>query len=157
MRSPPSIARPRSRPITAAPAPLPERSRSITKTSSSLHRPSIARPSTGCSRRQLHLGRVAGLLDKRRSAGKVRRCHGDLHLRNVCLHDGAPTLFDCIEFNDEFACIDVLYDVAFLLMDLIQRGLDEHAALLFNRYLDLTGDNDGLPALPLFLSARAAV
>ena len=106
---------------------------------------------------QLHLGRVAGLLDKRRSAGKVRRCHGDLHLRNVCLHDGAPTLFDCIEFNDEFACIDVLYDVAFLLMDLIQRGLDEHAALLFNRYLDLTGDNDGLPALPLFLSARAAV
>jgi uncharacterized protein len=106
---------------------------------------------------QNHLGRLPALLDARRSAGKVRRCHGDLHLRNVCLHDGAPTLFDCIEFSDEFACIDVLYDLAFLLMDLIQRGLAEHANLVFNRYLDRTGESGGLPALPLFLSARAAV
>lgn len=103
------------------------------------------------------LAGVGALLDARRRAGKVRRCHGDLHLRNICLHDGKPTLFDCIEFSDDFACIDVLYDLAFLLMDLTQRGLDAHANLVFNRYLDRSGESDGLPALPLFLSARAAV
>jgi aminoglycoside phosphotransferase family enzyme/predicted kinase len=104
-----------------------------------------------------HLARVGALLEARRDAGKVRRCHGDLHLRNICLFAGRPTLFDGIEFNEDFACIDVLYDLAFLLMDLTQRGLEAHANLVFNRYLDRTGDSGGLPALPLFLSARAAV
>jgi aminoglycoside phosphotransferase family enzyme/predicted kinase len=103
------------------------------------------------------LARIGALLDARRAQGKVRRCHGDLHLRNVCFFDGRPTLFDGIEFNDAFACIDVLYDLAFLLMDLTQRGLGALANLVFNRYLDRTGDIDGLPALPLFLSMRAAV
>ena len=103
------------------------------------------------------LGRVGALLDQRRDAGKVRRCHGDLHLRNICLWEGRPTLFDCIEFSDDFACIDVLYDLAFLLMDLIERGLAGHANLVFNRYLDRSGESGGLAALPLFLSARAAV
>ncbi len=56
-------------------------------------------------------------LDNRRDAGFVRRCHGDLHLRNIVLLNGVPTLFDGIEFNDQIACIDVLYDLAFLLMD----------------------------------------
>ena len=56
-------------------------------------------------------------------AGKVRRCHGDLHLRNICLVDGQPTLFDCLEFSDALASIDILYDLAFLLMDLEHRGL----------------------------------
>jgi uncharacterized protein len=103
------------------------------------------------------LGRQATLLDQRRAAGRVRRCHGDLHLGNICLIDGRPTLFDCIEFSDLIACIDVLYDLAFLLMDLRHRGLARHCGLVFNRYLDLTGDDDGLPALPLFMSLRAAV
>jgi uncharacterized protein len=103
------------------------------------------------------LADIAALLDARQRAGKVRRCHGDLHLRNICLHEGKPTLFDCIEFSDDFACIDVLYDLAFLLMDLTQRGLDAHASLVFNRYLDRSGESDGLLALPLFLSTRAAV
>ena len=103
------------------------------------------------------LGRIGALLDARRDQGKVRRCHGDLHLRNICLFDGRPTLFDCIEFNDDFACIDVLYDLAFLLMDLTQRGLADLASLVFNRYLDRSGDIGGLAALPLFLSARAGV
>src|SRR5215207_7297211 len=58
--------------------------------------------------------RHADLLEARRRAGKVRRCHGDLILRNICLLDGRPTLFDCIEFDDALATIDVLYDVAFL-------------------------------------------
>jgi predicted kinase len=66
-------------------------------------------------------------------------------------------LFDAIEFNDRFACIDVLYDLAFLLMDLDQHGLRGHANTVFNRYLELSGEHTGLSAMPLFLSCRAAV
>jgi len=103
------------------------------------------------------LDRHSTLLDRRRDQGLVRFCHGDLHLRNMCLVDGRPTLFDCIEFNDDIAIIDVLYDQAFLLMDLEHRGLRILANALFNRMLERTGDIDGLALLPLFLSARAAV
>ncbi len=99
----------------------------------------------------------AGLLDGRRAAGKVKRCHGDLHLANIALIDDVPTLFDCIEFSDLIACIDVLYDLAFLLMDLRHRRLADLAAQVFNRYLDRSDEMDGLPALPLFLSLRAGV
>ena len=97
------------------------------------------------------------LLDARRAAGKVRHCHGDLHLRNICLLDGEPVLFDCLEFSDEMASIDVLYDLAFLLMDLLYRGLEDFANLVANRYFDLTDEEDGLAALPLFLAIRAAI
>lgn len=100
---------------------------------------------------------VADLLDKRQGAGRVRRCHGDLHLRNICLTGGKPTLFDAIEFNDDFAIIDVLYDIAFLVMDLDSRGFRRLANIAFNHYLPHTEDWDGLPALPLFLSCRAAI
>jgi predicted kinase len=100
---------------------------------------------------------IGALLNARRDEGKVRRCHGDLHLRNVCIFNGRPTPFDCIEFSDALSCIDVLYDLAFLLMDLIYRGAYDLANIVFNRYLDLTGDFDGLAALPLFMSVRAAV
>jgi uncharacterized protein len=103
------------------------------------------------------LTNTSELLDARRAAGKVRRCHGDLHLRNICLLDGRPVLFDCIEFSDEIASIDVLYDFAFLLMDLEHRGLSDLANEALNRYLDLTDEEDGLAALPLFISLRAAV
>jgi uncharacterized protein len=105
----------------------------------------------------LNLSTLGPLLDSRMGAGKVRRCHGDLHLRNICLFEARPTPFDCIEFNDSFSCIDVLYDLAFLLMDLVERGLDGLANIVFNRYLDLTADLEGLPTLPLFMSMRAAV
>jgi aminoglycoside phosphotransferase family enzyme/predicted kinase len=101
--------------------------------------------------------RLAPLLDARRAAGKVRRCHGDLHLGNICLLDGQPTLFDGIEFSDMIANTDILYDLAFLLMDLLHRGQGELANIVFNRYLDGTDEADGLPLLPLFLSLRAAV
>jgi predicted kinase len=87
----------------------------------------------------------------------VRQCHGDLHLRNIVLLDGRPTLFDGVEFNDKIACTDVLYDIAFLLMDLWRRGLPRHANTVWNRYLSDTGDFNGLSVLPLFLSCRAAV
>ena len=103
------------------------------------------------------LAAVGGLLDRRRAEGKVRRCHGDLHLRNICLLDGKPTLFDCLEFSDALASIDILYDLAFLLMDLEHRGLTDFSNLVLNRYLDLTDEDDGLPAMPLFLSLRAAI
>lgn len=103
------------------------------------------------------LERVGGLLDERVEAGFVRRCHGDLHLRNICLFEEKPTLFDAIEFNDRFAAIDVLDDLAFLLMDLDHRGLRPFANLVFNRYFQATEDFSGLRALPLFLSCRAAV
>ncbi|WP_133614495.1 bifunctional aminoglycoside phosphotransferase/ATP-binding protein [Dongia mobilis] len=97
------------------------------------------------------------LLERRRLDGRVRRCHGDLHLRNICLLEGRPVLFDCIEFSDQIACTDVLYDLAFLLMDLIHRGHTNFASIVFNRYLDRTDEEDGLPLLPLFLSLRAGV
>jgi hypothetical protein len=103
------------------------------------------------------LGRVETLLDERLARGLVRRCHGDLHLRNICVIDGLPTIFDAIEFNDTIACIDVLYDLAFLLMDLDHRGLRPYANLVLNRYLRHGDDLPGLAAMPLFLSVRAAV
>jgi uncharacterized protein len=103
------------------------------------------------------LDRCARLLDARREDGFVRHCHGDLHLRNIVLYDGHPTLFDGIEFNDEIACVDVLYDLAFLLMDLWRRRLPAHANAVWNRYLSDTGDVDGIGLMPLFLSCRAAI
>ncbi|MDH3233109.1 MAG: AAA family ATPase [Alphaproteobacteria bacterium] len=101
--------------------------------------------------------RLAPLLDARKQAGLVRHCHGDLHLRNIAMIGGRPAPFDCIEFSEEIACVDVLYDLAFLLMDLWHRGLAEHANATLNRYLEITGDYEGLAALPLFLASRAAI
>ena len=90
----------------------------------------------------------------------MRRCHGDLHLGNIVLIDGKPVLFDAIEFDDRIATVDVFYDLAFLLMDLIERGLHRAANIVFNRYLTDTQrvhDLDALAALPLFMSVRAAI
>jgi len=103
------------------------------------------------------LERLTPLLEDRRKAGLVRLCHGDLHLRNICRIDGRATLFDAIEFNQDFACIDVLYDLAFLIMDLQARGLDQTASWVLNRYLEKRDELEGLAALPLFLSLRAAI
>ena len=99
------------------------------------------------------------VLLKRGEAGFVRRCHGDLHLRNIVLLEGQPTLFDAVEFSDEVATGDVLYDLAFLLMDLEERGLRAAANRLFNRYLVSEPPEalTGLLALPFFLSLRAAI
>jgi len=102
------------------------------------------------------LVQIAELLERRRRSGKVRRCHGDLRLPNICLFGGRPTLFDSIEFSDALGCIDVLYDLAFLVMDLLAGGYGELANTLFNAYLDATHETDGLAALPLFLAVRAA-
>ncbi|RYE02871.1 MAG: aminoglycoside phosphotransferase [Sphingomonadales bacterium] len=101
--------------------------------------------------------RHARLLDARGRKGFVRHAHGDLHLANVALIEGEPTPFDCLEFSGELATIDTLYDLAFLLMDLWHRGLRAEANLVFNRYVDLSADEEGVRMLPLFLSVRATV
>jgi aminoglycoside phosphotransferase family enzyme/predicted kinase len=103
------------------------------------------------------IARHAALLDARRAGGFVRECHGDLHLRNIVVLDERPTLFDGVEFNDEISCVDVLYDLSFLLMDLWQHGLERHAHAVLNAYVAITHDFEGLALLPLYLSCRAAV
>ena len=117
--------------------------------------PSLVQRVTDGSRRELE--RRVDLLEQRRRTGFVRQCHGDLHLRNIVLLDGKPMLFDGVEFNDEISCIDVLYDFAFLVMDLWRRKLPRHANAVWNRYLAESSDFDGVPLMPLFLSCRAAV
>jgi aminoglycoside phosphotransferase family enzyme/predicted kinase len=108
---------------------------------------------------RLAFANVRRLLLERGEAGFVCRCHGDLHLSNIVLIKGEPTLFDAVEFSDEIASGDILYDLAFLLMDLEERGLRAAANRLFNRYLATEPPDalSGLAALPLFLSLRAAI
>jgi aminoglycoside phosphotransferase family enzyme/predicted kinase len=108
--------------------------------------------------------RAAPLLEKRARAGFVRRCHGDLHLGNIFLEGDTPVMFDCIEFNDALSQIDVLYDLAFLLMDLAFRGRLVAANRALNGWLDEAARGladgllfEGLSLLPLFQSVRAAV
>lgn len=109
------------------------------------------------------LSRRAPQLDERLAEGFVRRCHGDLHLGNILKQDGRAIPFDCIEFNDALSEIDVLYDLAFLLMDLDFRGQPEGANRVFNGWLDEAarsfddGAWSGLDCLGLFQSVRAGV
>jgi aminoglycoside phosphotransferase family enzyme/predicted kinase len=106
------------------------------------------------------LARLKPLLIDRGRKGLIRRGHGDLHLGNIASIDGEPVVFDAIEFDPIVASGDVLYDFAFLLMDLVDRDNDELANLLFNSYMGAFPAHefvDGLGALPLFLSLRAAI
>ncbi|MBX9828443.1 MAG: AAA family ATPase [Xanthobacteraceae bacterium] len=106
------------------------------------------------------LARLSPLLRMRGEAGFVRRGHGDLHLGNIAVLEGEPVAFDAIEFDPLVASGDVLYDLAFLLMDLVERDLDGAANIVLNGYLAGTradADYDGLAALPLFMSLRAAI
>lgn len=99
------------------------------------------------------------LLQRRAGAGLVRRCHGDAHLANIVLIDGEPVLFDAIEFDQVMATTDVLYDLAFPIMDFLHYGEPDAANRLLNGYLQASWreHGDGLALLPLFLSMRAAV
>ncbi len=103
------------------------------------------------------LSRQRERLDRRADAGFVRHCHGDLHLGNIFLDGDRPVLFDCLEFDEALATIDVVYDLAFLLMDLCHRGLDPFAIDLLNAYLERTEDDGGTALLPLFLAIRATI
>lgn len=100
------------------------------------------------------------VLRKRAADGFIRRCHGDLHLANIVLWRGRPTPFDAIEFSEEIATVDILYDLAFLIMDLDHGGARDAANLALNRYLLYsTGIDDiaALRCLPLYLGLRAAI
>jgi len=99
----------------------------------------------------------ADVFASRRADGFVRECHGDLHLANVALIDGEPVPFDCIEFNPELRFIDVISDVAFTWMDLLDHGLPQLAARLLNGYLEATGDYAGLATLRFYAVYRALV
>ena len=103
------------------------------------------------------------LVARRVAAGAIRRCHGDLHLRNIVTLNGQPVPFDAIEFSDKIANIDVLYDLAFALMDLARQGLGALANRLLNEWLWRVGEAEGasheeaLALLPMFLARRAAI
>ncbi|WP_298885854.1 bifunctional aminoglycoside phosphotransferase/ATP-binding protein [uncultured Bradyrhizobium sp.] len=103
--------------------------------------------------------RIRPLLEERARRGFVRRCHGDLHLANIVLIEQQPVLFDAIEFDANMATVDVFYDLAFTLMDLLEHGQPLAANVLLNRYLAATSPENlgALGALPLFMSIRAAI
>lgn len=105
------------------------------------------------------LAAVGPLLTARGASGHVRRGHGDLHLRNVVLIGGRPVLFDGLEFDEVLGTCDVLYDLAFLLMDLAHRDLSRAANLVQNTYLLARegAEDAGMAALPLFIAVRAAI
>ncbi len=99
----------------------------------------------------------AGLMQLRKRQGHVRECHGDLHLSNMTLINGKVTLFDCIEFNPKLRWIDVVSEVAFLVIDLLHFGYDCYAYRLLNYYLQCTGDYQGMALLRYYLVYRALV
>lgn len=101
--------------------------------------------------------RLLPQLAQRKAEGFVRECHGDIYLDNVTLIDGQVTLFDCIEFNEAFRWIDVMSDVAFMAMDLEDRGLFALANRFVNAYLEHTGDYAGLEVLNYYKAFRAMV
>lgn len=97
------------------------------------------------------------VLKRRRQLGHIRDCHGDMHLRNITLYKGQPTLFDCIEFSDELRIIDTMNDVAFLIMDCDSIGRSDLGYRFLSRYLERCGDYEGVELLPLYMSYRAGV
>jgi uncharacterized protein len=103
--------------------------------------------------------RIRQVLEQRAKRGHVRRCHGDLHLANIVLIEHEPVLFDAIEFDPAIASVDVVYDLAFPIMDLLRYGRHAAANALLNRYLRTASFEhaDALAALPLLMSLRAAI
>lgn len=106
---------------------------------------------------QLQLQQLAPWCQQRQRSGHVRECHGDLHLGNLVLWQGAVAAFDALEFNADLRCIDVMNDAAFAFMDLLARGQHALAWRFINAYIERTGDLDGLRGLPLFAAYRALV
>jgi aminoglycoside phosphotransferase family enzyme/predicted kinase len=99
----------------------------------------------------------AGLMALRRGQGFVRECHGDLHLNNIAFFEHELTIFDCIEFNEEMRWIDVMSEIAFVVMDLRDRGRPDLSHRFLNAYLEITGDYDGLRVLRFYLVYRSIV
>ncbi len=97
------------------------------------------------------------VFQQRKQDGFIRECHGDMHLRNLVWLDNKPVLFDCIEFNPELRWIDVISDIAFLVMDLQDRQQPQLAQRFLNQYLEYTGDYAGLAVLSYYMFYRAMV
>jgi uncharacterized protein len=96
-------------------------------------------------------------LRMREQRGAIRECHGDLHARNIARWEGQLLPFDCLEFDPKLRWIDVMNDVAFLVMDLTAHGRKDLASAFLNAYLERTGDYDGVRHLPFYSVYRALV
>ena len=101
--------------------------------------------------------RLAGAFESRKTRGFIRECHADLHSANILTLRGEVCVFDCIEFNESLRWIDVIDDLSFASMDLAYRQRRDLAARLLNRYLELTGDYEGLGVLRFYRTQRALV
>ena len=97
------------------------------------------------------------LFNQRIAENWIKECHGDLHLRNIAFWKEQVLLFDCIEFNEPFRFVDVMYDIAFAVMDLDARSRPDLGNIFLNTYVEQTGDWSGLQLLPLYLSRQAYV
>lgn len=97
------------------------------------------------------------LFQKRLDADKIRACHGDLHLGNICEWEGKTLLFDCIEFNEPFRFVDTMFDIAYIVMDLEVAGRHDLSQVFLNQYAEATGDYEGLEILPLYVSRQSYV
>lgn len=106
---------------------------------------------------QQRFSELQGTFGKRKQAGFIKECHGDMHLRNMVLLEDEVVLFDCIEFNPELRWIDTISDIAFLVMDLEDRQQYHLARRFLNRYLELTGDYAGIEVLDYYKVYRALV
>ena len=103
------------------------------------------------------LTKQQAVFTQRKADGFIRQCHGDMHLRNLIWLDNKPVAFDCIEFNDKLSWIDVISEIAFLIMDLQHRQQHQLANRFLNSYLEITGDYAGLSVLSFYLCYRALV
>jgi aminoglycoside phosphotransferase family enzyme/predicted kinase len=93
----------------------------------------------------------------RKTSGRVLECHGDLHLGNLALIDARVTLFDCIEFNEDFRWIDVASEIAFTFVDLLDHRLPGLACWFLNQWLSHSGDFEAVPLMRFYASYRALV
>ena len=122
------------------------------------HRPEI-RQRVAVLQEEVHrrLGACSGAIESRRRAGRVRQCHGDLHLANLVRYEGRFLAFDSIEFSDALRWIDVASDVAFLAMDLASRGRADLAATFTSSWIEVANDHQAACVLPVYMIYRAVV
>jgi len=106
---------------------------------------------------ETELERLKHVFEARKTQGFIRECHGDMHLGNIVLINNEPVIFDCIEFSEDLRWIDVINDIAFLIMDLDEHGCSELSHRLLNAYLEHTRDYAGLKVLRFYLVYRALV
>ena len=97
------------------------------------------------------------LFQKRLDQDRIRACHGDLHLGNICEWEDQIYLFDCIEFNEPFRFVDTMFDIAYIVMDLEVAGRGDLSNVFLNQYVEETGDYEGLEILPLYVSRQSYV